>query len=167
MNNCSASSETLAGRGWWLKRSPGATHFSLQSPVPPGGIPILTAIGDEPGAEEVVATGTELAGALDEEFVACHVIREGDDVTEADAEASVRDRLAGPVDDPAETTVSIRTGPGVAHEILAEARRIGADYIVLGTRERTPIGKALLGSDSGIILLNSETPVVSVGPPDE
>jgi nucleotide-binding universal stress UspA family protein len=42
------------------------------------------------------------------------------------------------------------------------AEEIGPDYIVIGSRKRTGLGKILLGSVSKLILSNADVPVVTV-----
>lgn len=46
--------------------------------------------------------------------------------------------------------------------ILDEARRIDANYLVIGGRKRTPVGKAVFGSKTQSILLRTDLPVVTV-----
>lgn len=47
-------------------------------------------------------------------------------------------------------------------EILAEATRRDAHYLIIGGRKRTPVGKAIFGSTTQAILLNADLPVVTV-----
>lgn len=47
-------------------------------------------------------------------------------------------------------------------EILDEAARSDARYLVIGGRKRTPVGKAIFGSITQSILLNAELPVLAV-----
>lgn len=47
-----------------------------------------------------------------------------------------------------------------ADGILDSATEFGADVILLGMRKRSPVGKALFGSVSQQVILNSELPVM-------
>jgi nucleotide-binding universal stress UspA family protein len=42
------------------------------------------------------------------------------------------------------------------------AEELDPDYIVIGSRKRTGLGKILLGSVSKLVLANADTPVVTV-----
>ncbi|WP_049988006.1 universal stress protein [Halobellus rufus] len=89
----------------------------------------------------------------------------GDEYTVEDGERHAtgvaRDVVRGTLDDPADTVVKGRVGEPV-EEILSEAERRGARYLVIGGRKRSPAGKALFGSKTQSILLESELPVVTV-----
>lgn len=50
----------------------------------------------------------------------------------------------------------------VVDTILEEARRIDANYVVIGGRKRTPVRKAVFGSKTQSLLLQTELPVVTV-----
>jgi nucleotide-binding universal stress UspA family protein len=50
----------------------------------------------------------------------------------------------------------------VAPEVLAEADRQDASYLVIGGRKRSPIGKTLFGSTTQSILLDADRPVLTV-----
>lgn len=49
-----------------------------------------------------------------------------------------------------------------AEDLIAVADEIGADFIVIGLRRRTPVGKLLLGSNAQRILLEATCPVLAV-----
>ncbi len=67
------------------------------------------------------------------------------------------------------------TGAGVEHEVrqlvrgmdpaddlIQVAKDVGADFIVIGLRRRTPVGKLILGSNAQRILLYAPCPVLAV-----
>lgn len=56
-------------------------------------------------------------------------------------------------------------GRDAAEEIIGLAREEEADFIVIGLRHRSPVGKLLLGSNSQSILLEAPCPVVAVKAP--
>lgn len=72
-----------------------------------------------------------------------------------------RDVVAETLDEWNDVTVQGRVGEPVT-EILSEANRRGARYLVIGGRKRTPVGKAVFGSITQSILLNADLPVVTV-----
>jgi nucleotide-binding universal stress UspA family protein len=49
-----------------------------------------------------------------------------------------------------------------AEDLLAAAESAGADFIVIGLRRRSPVGKLLLGSNAQRILLDAACPVLAV-----
>ena len=53
-------------------------------------------------------------------------------------------------------------GRDAAAEIVGLAREEHAEFIVIGLRHRSPVGKLLLGSNSQSILLDAPCPVVAV-----
>jgi nucleotide-binding universal stress UspA family protein len=73
------------------------------------------------------------------------------------AEAGRRDGIA----------VEISVRPGVAHaEIVAAARDMGADLIVIGTHGRSGLDRMLLGSVAERVLRLAPCPVLAVREPD-
>lgn len=80
---------------------------------------------------------------------------------EADAADIARETLDETLDDWDEVTCQGRVGEPV-REILEEARRLDARYLVIGGRKRSPIGKAVFGSITQSILLEADRPVVAV-----
>jgi nucleotide-binding universal stress UspA family protein len=114
---------------------------------------------DEAESTDVVQRGYELAQAFDEELVVLHIMPETESVEAAEEVASKAIRLA--IDDPENVTAVVSLGDP-APRILSEAEDRDASYIVLGPRRRTPIGKALMGSVSQLVLLNAECTVAFV-----
>ncbi len=49
-----------------------------------------------------------------------------------------------------------------AEELLAVADETAADFIVIGLRRRSPVGKLLLGSNAQRVLLDAACPVLAV-----
>jgi nucleotide-binding universal stress UspA family protein len=60
------------------------------------------------------------------------------------------------------TEIRVRHDPSVPGEIVAEAERIGAEVIVMGTHGRTGFGRILLGSVSADVLRRETAPVILV-----
>ena len=93
--------------------------------------------GREFGAEEVAAYEVEL-GSVQQQLTAAGIDHE------------VRQLVRGV--DPAE-------------DLIAVAEETGADFIVIGLRRRTPVGKLILGSNAQRILLDAPCPVLAVKAP--
>jgi nucleotide-binding universal stress UspA family protein len=55
-------------------------------------------------------------------------------------------------------------GRDAVGDLLDHAERLGASAIVVGVRHRSPVGKLLLGSAAQQIILEANTPVISVKP---
>jgi nucleotide-binding universal stress UspA family protein len=70
-----------------------------------------------------------------------------------------RDRLEGAG---VETTVLDRSGDTAA-DIVREAEELDADAVVLGGRKRSPVGKAVFGSTTQSVILDTDRPVVVTG----
>jgi nucleotide-binding universal stress UspA family protein len=49
-----------------------------------------------------------------------------------------------------------------AEELLSTAERTNAEFIVIGLRRRSPVGKLLLGSNAQRVLLDAACPVLAV-----
>lgn len=49
-----------------------------------------------------------------------------------------------------------------AEDLIAVAEETGADFIVIGLRRRTPVGKLILGSNAQRVLLEAPCPVLAV-----
>jgi len=53
-------------------------------------------------------------------------------------------------------------GHDPADDLIAVAAEVAADFIVIGLRRRTPVGKLILGSNAQRILLDAPCPVLAV-----
>lgn len=53
-------------------------------------------------------------------------------------------------------------GQDSAEELIRTAEATGADFIVIGLRRRSPVGKLLLGSNAQRVLLDAACPVLAV-----
>jgi nucleotide-binding universal stress UspA family protein len=49
-----------------------------------------------------------------------------------------------------------------AEDLIAVAEEVKADFIVIGLRRRTPVGKLILGSNAQRVLLDAPCPVLAV-----
>ena len=60
-------------------------------------------------------------------------------------------------------------GNDPAEDLIQVAEEVSAEFIVIGLRRRTPVGKLILGSNAQRILLDATCPVLAVkaGPGDE
>lgn len=129
---------------------------------------ILTAIDRDPGCKGVIETAHELATSLDLDLVILHVVPEDsdDEAAREEIEEIVRSAI-GDLEGvdlrimPEQTRRDLPTGR-TANHILQAAEEIEPDYIVIGSRKRTGLGKILLGSVSKLILANANVPVVTV-----
>lgn len=57
---------------------------------------------------------------------------------------------------------ALARGADVADDLIAVAEETGADFIVIGLRRRSPVGKLILGSNAQRILLDAPCPVLAV-----
>jgi nucleotide-binding universal stress UspA family protein len=53
-------------------------------------------------------------------------------------------------------------GMDPADDLVAVAAEVDADFIVIGLRRRTPVGKLILGSNAQRVLLDAPCPVLAV-----
>lgn len=84
-----------------------------------------------------------------------------DDAVKADAELATVSQQLKDAGIEAEVRQLVR-GMDVAEDIIAVAEEHAADFIVIGLRRRSPVGKLILGSNAQRILLDAPCPVLAV-----
>lgn len=84
-----------------------------------------------------------------------------DDAAETEAQLEeVRDQLK---DTGVEHEVrQLVRGMDPAEDLIGVAEDVGADFIVIGLRRRTPVGKLILGINAQRVLLDAPCPVLAV-----
>lgn len=137
-------------------------------------MPIVSAVDGSDRSTAVVERGADLARAYDVDHHVVHVASLSD--------ATGRDNVGGPTLEldratnearqVAESVAASATGTDqyepvglvgdIVHELLTYCDEIGAEYIVVSGRKRSPIGKLVFGSVTQSLLLQSHIPVVSV-----
>ena len=143
---------------------------------------ILAAVGEKRDPTRIIETAHELASAFDDELQVLHVLPEKDaeehfeaiksidesaDYSfniEVDRAEDVAQRFIEEVvgnASPEDVSAIGRIGDPT-EEILAVADEIEPRYLVVGGKNRSPTGKALFGSVTQSVILNSEYPVVTV-----
>jgi nucleotide-binding universal stress UspA family protein len=135
---------------------------------------ILAAVDGGTNSENVVKTGYDLSEAYNVELYVLHVLSESKfesqkeerpeyyrDEAEGDAE-HVAQRVIEDTVGTADDVLAVGRVGTPAEEVLAFADDIDAQYLVTGGRRRSPVGKAVFGSDVQEILLKSKAPVVTV-----
>lgn len=134
---------------------------------------IVAAVGADNRPDRVVTVGEELADAFEEELVVLHVMSEDEferrrrereyfvDQAAGDAAKTAGWVVNGTLDDGAGVTLEGRVGEP-ADTIGQVAEEENARFVVVGGRKRTPVGKAVFGSVTQAVLLNTDSPVVTV-----
>lgn len=84
-----------------------------------------------------------------------------DDALETEAQLQdVRDQLK---DSGVEHEIrQLVRGMDPAEDLISVAEEVSADFVVIGLRRRTPVGKLILGSNAQRVLLDATCPVLSV-----
>lgn len=146
---------------------------------------IVAAVDRDGPAESVVREGAKLADAFGAELHVIHVLGRSEfvslerdsveDTGEGVSPDEVRERarrvavdIADEVDPDLQYVASGVVG-NAAEEIVRYAREHDAEYIVVGGRKRSPVGKVLFGSVTQSVLLSAPCTVVSTMgvPPEE
>lgn len=122
---------------------------------------IVAAVDRQPDEAAVVREGRVLADAFGCELHVLHVhpskISAMDVIQDLAAE-----RAASVAKRETECFEAVGRIGNIGTEILKYAREQDARYIVLGGRDRSPVGKAVFGSTSLPVIRNADRPVVTV-----
>lgn len=93
--------------------------------------------------------------------------RGGRDVTDVGPDSPAERELLDVVQDLRDRDVDVEVhslvrGNEPAEDLIQVAGEVGADFIVIGLRRRTPVGKLILGSNAQRVLLDSPCAVLAV-----
>lgn len=140
---------------------------------------VIAGVDRTDGTTAVVTEGVDLAEAFDGELHVVHAMTQSEFIdlertsVENDGNAIDMDRIreissaiasehveAADVDDSRVRVVGLVGDP--ASELLRYAREVDARYVVVGGRKRSPVGKAVFGSVTQEVILNTDRPVVTV-----
>ncbi|MFA9427777.1 universal stress protein [Natronorubrum sp. A-ect3] len=137
---------------------------------------IVAAIDQSEEVQHIINEGLELAAAFDDSLHIVHAVdstefaeAQREHVSESADEEGVlsrqqfaEDRLQGLAED-ADGSVEIAGLEGEPAESIVEyADEHDARYVVLGARQRSPVGKALFGSVVQSVILSLDRPAVIV-----
>jgi nucleotide-binding universal stress UspA family protein len=120
----------------------------------------------KPEGRAALRRGAEEAKLRDSRLVVVNSHRGGrefdrDDAAEAEAQLEeVRSELTS-----AGVEHEVRQlvrGMDPAEDLVAVAEEVGAEFIVIGLRRRSPVGKLILGSNAQRVLLDAPCPVLAV-----
>ena len=136
---------------------------------------ILVAYAPTPEGERALARGMDDA---ERESASLLIVRavpmsSGENTSAARGKArdmqAERDRMAALVETATQRGIAatgqvevIDHSASVSEAVIALADREEVDLLVVGVRRRSPVGKAVLGSDAQDILLNANCPVLAV-----
>ncbi|MFW6599807.1 universal stress protein [Propionibacteriaceae bacterium Y2011] len=115
---------------------------------------IVVGYSAKPEGQAALDRAIEEARMRDCQLIVVHTLEEDGEVT------SLAEQLAQ-----SGLEHQIRLAPDrldPAEEVLAAAERSTADFIVIGLRRRSPVGKLLLGSNAQRVLLDAACPVLAV-----
>ena len=138
---------------------------------------VVVAAVDRSGGERIVNEGRKTADAHGLSLHVVHTLSEADfrDLERASYETSGQsldmeqiESLAETIAGEAVTNADVEADEVVglvgkpSQRVLEYAADVDADYIVVGGRKRSSVGKVLFGSVTQSILLNASSPVVTV-----
>jgi nucleotide-binding universal stress UspA family protein len=130
--------------------------------------PVSIVVGYVPTAEGRAALrrGAEEARLRGTRLIVINSNKGGRDMTTADAvrdEHELDEVRAQLTRDGIEHEVrQMVRGLEPAEDLVSVAKEVAADFIVIGLRRRTPVGKLILGSNAQRVLLEAPCPVLAV-----
>lgn len=134
---------------------------------------IVVGYVSRPEGRAALRVGIAEARLRDARLLVVNSTKGGQQVEVGDA-AAVGDELETIRQELAETDLDFEVrelarGEEVSEDLISVAEESGADFIVIGLRRRTPVGKLIMGSHAQRILLDATCPVLAVkaGPQDE
>lgn len=137
---------------------------------------IVAAVDRDDGETAIVREAWSLADRLDQELHVVHCMSRSEfrEIERANYERTGEavdmegiERMAADVareataDVTDEATVAGLVGT-TAEEVLDYAADVDAEYVVIGGRKQSPVGKVIFGSATQSILLNADRPVLTV-----
>jgi nucleotide-binding universal stress UspA family protein len=136
-----------------MSQAPAAAGVSNDSGTPQVTSVIVVGYSSAPEGRAALSRALDEARLRNSKLVVVH--------TSSDDEiAALRAELAA-----AGIPHSIREPDGTmepAEELISTAEAEGADFIIIGLRRRSPVGKLLLGSNAQRVLLDAACPVLAV-----
>lgn len=119
---------------------------------------MLVAVDDTSAALAGARLAIELAARLDVEVYAVVVLAQPDEST------GVLDYVRHLAEEAGVLVHTVQRTGGAAACILAEARSVGADVVVLGRSGRSGLGQPYIGSQTREVLEFADVPVIVVPP---
>ena len=139
--------------------------------------PIVVSVDDSDGSRAALHVAGELAAAFDANLVLVHVAPRTEAPGVSTAPAGQQRLREAELEDASHTLRLIASEAGLGEEVeqraeigsaadrvVAVCTELGASYVVLGSRGRSGLKSAVLGSVSGSVASNSPCPVVIVPP---
>ena len=136
---------------------------------------VVAAIDGVDGSTNILAEASKLAEQFEvplhivfvyERSEHTHLANQYMDIAKPISDDRIDELTTQVVDDAAEGIVDEYEAVGrigkPAKEIVAYADEVDADYVVVGGRSRSPVGKALFGSTAQGVLLDAGRPVLAV-----
>ncbi|PCR88884.1 universal stress protein [Natrinema ejinorense] len=143
---------------------------------------ILAATDAKNAPDRVVEVAADLADAYDDELIVLHVLEEGEseelpldsgaytysgdtqgeEYNRADHAMEIATKVRNRTLGNGSSAVPRGRSGEPEEQIVNEANAEDARYLVVGGRQRTPVGKVIFGSTTQSVLLDADQPVVTV-----